>query len=109
MLGGGGGLSVTLAFADLVESAMLVAVTITVCCAAMVACAVSSPAAELVPALAGLMPQVTAVLPLPVTVALNCWLCEADRLTVVGLIPTEIGTVYRKFTGPKACPPAPRS
>ena len=37
------------------------------------------------------MAHVTAVLLLPVTVALNCWACDAVKLAVVGLTCTETG------------------
>src|SRR6202171_3092898 len=66
------GLSVTVALADLLVSATLVAVTVTVLGAAIEAGAVYRPAAEIVPAL-GLMVYATAGLLLPVTVAVNCW------------------------------------
>ncbi len=60
------------ALADLVESATLVAVTITVCCALMDAGGVYKPLAEIVPTF-GLRLQVTEVFPEPpVTVAVNC-------------------------------------
>ena len=42
----------------------------------------------IVPAVVGLIVHVTAVLALPVTVAVNCWVCPALRLTVVGLTET---------------------
>ena len=58
--------------ADLVLSATLVAVTVTVCVAAMVEGAVYSPAAVMDPAADGLIVQLTAVFEALVTVALNC-------------------------------------
>jgi hypothetical protein len=69
------GCTVTVAEMDLVESATLVAVTVTMGGTGTVAGAVYSPLAEIVPALAlGSTLQVTAVLALPVTVAVNCCL-----------------------------------
>ena len=66
------GIRVTVAKADLLVSAWLVAVTVTVCCAEIVAGAVYSPDALTVPTPAGLIVQVTAVLLVFVTVAVNC-------------------------------------
>src|SRR5215471_18256357 len=66
-----GGMSVIVALADLVGSAALVAVTITACCDPIDAGAVYRPAALTVPTL-GAIDHVTALLLLPVTVALNC-------------------------------------
>ena len=40
---------------------------------------------------AGLRDQVTAVLLLPVTVAVNCWLCEALSVALAGLTDTLTG------------------
>src|SRR5271165_6898190 len=65
------GASVTAALADLVVSAALVAVMVTVCEEEIVAGAVYKPLADSVPT-GGLMLQVTAVLLVPVTVAVNC-------------------------------------
>ena len=65
------GLSVTVAVADLVESATLVAVMVIVCEAEIVPGAVYKPVAVSVPA-DGVMLQFTAVLVAPVTVAVNC-------------------------------------
>ena len=45
----------------------------------------------------GLIDQVTAVLPVPVTVALNCWVCDARNTKLVGL------TARRKVVWPVAC------
>ena len=64
--GGGGALTVTVAVADLVVSATLVARTVNVPAAAG---AVYRPLLDIVPPLAD---QVTAVFEVPVTVALNC-------------------------------------
>jgi hypothetical protein len=66
-----GGCKVIVALTDLVPSATLVAVTITVCCTVMVAGAVYNPAVLMVPTL-GFTLHVTAVFPNPVTVAVNC-------------------------------------
>ena len=64
---------VTLALADLLGSATLVAVTVTVCCVLMVAGAVYNPVLLIVPTF-GLSVQVTNVFPdPPLTVAVNCW------------------------------------
>jgi hypothetical protein len=66
--GAGGAVIVTETVADLVASAALVAVTVAVVLALTVG-AVWSPVLEIVPRLAV---QVTAVLVVPVTVAVNC-------------------------------------
>src|ERR1035437_5390574 len=62
-----GGVSVTVALADLVGSAALVAFTVTACVVAMVAGAAYRPAAEIVP-IGELSDQVTLMLALPSTV-----------------------------------------
>jgi hypothetical protein len=62
----------TVALPDLVASATPVAVTVTAWELVMLAGAVYSPVAEMLPTL-GLIDQVTAVLVVPVTVAVNCW------------------------------------
>ena len=67
-----GGVSVTAAVADLVESATLVAVTVTVCELAIEAGAVYRPAAVMLPS-GELSDQVRAVLPVLVTVAEKVW------------------------------------
>ena len=82
------GISVTTAEADLLASAWLVAVTVTVCCAVQVLGAEYMPAAEIVP-IEGLIDQVTAVLVVLLTVAVNCWLWLALRFTEAGLTLTE--------------------
>src|ERR1017187_5349885 len=69
---GGGGARLTVALPDLVASATPVAVTVTAWELVMLAGAVYSPVAEMLPTL-GLIDQVTAVLVVPVTVAMNCW------------------------------------
>ena len=69
-----GGISVTVADAETVGSAWLVAVTVTVCCEVMLDGAVYKPEELMVPT-AGLTDQVTAVLLAFDTVAVNCWVC----------------------------------
>ena len=66
------GLSVTVALADLLESATLVAVTVTVWALVIEAGAVYRPAAVMLPT-AGLSDHVTAVLLVPVTAAEKLW------------------------------------
>jgi hypothetical protein len=82
------GMRVTVAVADFVVSAVDFAVTVTVCCVVQVLGAVYMPAAEIVP-VEGLTDQVTAVLLVLLTVAVNCWLWLVLRLTDAGLRPTE--------------------
>src|SRR5579863_8351006 len=84
------GLRVTVAVADLVVSATLVAVMVTVCVVGMVPGAVYKPLLDRVPA-DGLMLQVTAVLLVPVTVAVNCCWPFAVRVAVDGLTDTATG------------------
>ena len=80
-----------LALADLLASATLVAVAVTNCCVLILAGAAYRPVALMVPRL-GLMLQFTAVLPgPPVTVAVNCCVCPAERVTAVGLTAIAIG------------------
>src|ERR1035437_6366355 len=74
----------TTPLADLVESATLWAVTVTVCDVRILDGAVYRPAEEMVPT-GGLIDQVTAGLLAPKTVAANCCLPEGGRLTVDGL------------------------
>ena len=81
-----------LAELDLLESAPLVAVTVTVRGTPMEAGAVYRPAVEIEPASDGLIDQFTAVLVLPVTDALNCCVCDADNAPVNGLTLTLTGT-----------------
>ena len=82
--------TVIVAVADFVPSATLVAVIMTLCPALIVAGAVYRPVLESAPT-AGLSDQVTLVLLVPVTVAVNCWVCEAVRFTEVGPIVTTGG------------------
>ena len=74
------------AVADFVGSATLVAVMVTVCEELIEAGAVYRPLTS-VPT-AGFIDQVTAVFVLPVTVAVNCEVCEAARFALGGLSPT---------------------
>ena len=71
-----GGINETVAEADFVGSAWLVAVTVTVCCDVMLAGAVYKPVALTLPTPLGLIDQVTVELVVLVTVAVNCcvWL-----------------------------------
>src|ERR1022692_4844050 len=75
------------ALPDLVRSATLWAVTVTVCDVRIVDGAVYRPAEEIVPT-DGLIDQVTAVLPAPETVAVNGCVPEDAKLTVDGLMDT---------------------
>jgi hypothetical protein len=84
ILGGAGGFNVTVAVAVLLVSATLVAVTVTVWTAAIVAGAVYNPVLDTVPAVVGLMLQLTCVFALPVTVAVNCCVCDPNRFAVPG-------------------------
>jgi len=70
------GVRETVACADLVGSAELVAVTVTFCCDVTLLGAVYRPLCETEPT-AGETDQVTAVFELPLTEALNCWVCPA--------------------------------
>src|ERR1700741_3810777 len=84
------GLSVTVAVADFVESAALVAVTVIVCEVEIVPGAVYKPLAVSVPT-DGFMLQFTAVLLFPVTFAWNCCLPLAIRVADAGLTDTVTG------------------
>jgi hypothetical protein len=92
---GGGVLIVTVATADFVTSACEVAVTVTVLGAGAVEGAVYSPAGETVPHAAPEHPvpltdHVTALIGVPVTVAVNC--CVAFTFTVDDVGDTETAT-----------------
>ena len=65
-------------------SAMLVAVMVTVCAVLMTEGAVYDPLERL--PRDGFMDQATAVFELPVTVAVNCALCEEVRVALGGLM-----------------------
>lgn len=78
-------LTCTVAVADFVGSATLVALTVTL---PVVDGAVNKPEEETVPALAD---HVTAVLVVPVTVARNCCVASVIKPTVLGEIDTLIG------------------
>ena len=75
-----------MALADLEGSATLVAVTVTDCAVSITEGAVYDPFDKL--PTEGLMDQVTEVFALPVTVAENCLLCDADRVAFEGFMPT---------------------
>lgn len=77
------GASVTVAEAEVSPSAALVAVMVTVCGLLSVAGAVYRPFTN-VP-VGGVTDQFTAVFVLPVTVAVNCWVCPWDKLTEPGV------------------------
>src|SRR5438067_2474240 len=83
--GGGGPVTVTLADADFVLSATLVAVTLYV---PAVAGAVYRPLLETVPPLAD---QATAIFVVPVTAAVNCWTPPVCNEAEVGLMLTATG------------------
>jgi hypothetical protein len=82
-------LRLTVAPPDLVASATPVAVTVTAWELVMLAGAVYSPLAEMLPTL-GLIVQVTAVFVVPVTVAVNCWVWPAVSVTLGGLTETPM-------------------
>ena len=88
LIGGGGAATVTVAVANLVLSATLVARTVNV---PAVAGAVYRPPVETVPPVAD---QVTAVLLVPVTVAVNCCVPPVSSEADVGLIPTETSATF---------------
>jgi len=89
------GNSVTVADADLLALATLVAVTTTVCCEEMGVGGVYTPELLTVPT-AGLTNHVTAVLLVFVTVGVNCWGWLAVSETAVGAIVTNTPGI--KFT-----------
>ena len=70
--------------ADLVGSATLCAVTVTVCAVRILDGAVYRPAEEIAPT-DGSINQVTAVLLVPKTAVLNCCVPEGAKVTVDGL------------------------
>ena len=79
-----------LAEADLVVSATLVTVTVTACCVLTVDGVVYSPVGEIVPVF-GLSAQVTAVLVVLSTVAVNCCVWPGATVAAVGVTETAIG------------------
>jgi hypothetical protein len=87
------GSKVTVADADLVPSAWLVAVSVTVCCAVMPAGAAYRPLLLIDPVPAGLIDQVTAVLLVFVTLAENCWVWLPYKLALLGATVTPIGGI----------------
>ena len=74
----------------MVGSATLVAVTVTVWELEIEAGAVYRPAAVMLPT-TGLIDQVTAVLPVPLTAAVNVWFCDGSSVAVAGVTETETG------------------
>src|SRR5664280_2052902 len=74
----------TTPLADLVGSATLWAVTVTVCDVGILDGAVYRPAEEIVPT-DGLIDQITAVVLVPRTVGVNCCVPEGAKLTVDAL------------------------
>jgi len=72
-----------IALPNLEESATLVAVMVTVCGALIAAGAVYNPFDRL--PTKGVMDQTTAVFEPPVTVAVNCLLCDGVRVAFKGL------------------------
>jgi hypothetical protein len=93
---GAGAMTMTAALAVLVESAALVAVTVTEPPEGTLAGAVYSPLVEIVPTveLPPSIPftfQVTAVFVVPLTVAENCWVPLTCNAALVGLKETEMG------------------
>jgi hypothetical protein len=104
-----GGTRLIIALADLVESAALVAVMVTLWAVLMLAGAVYRPLPDNVPT-AGLKLQVAAVLVLPVTLAVNCFVCDAVKLAVSGVIPTLTAAAGVTDTEPavlEITPPSP--
>jgi hypothetical protein len=87
--------SVKFAVAFLVLLAMLVAVTLTVCCEGTDVGAVYTPLAEIAPTV-GLIDQLTDVFVVPLTEALSCW--ELAGATVAEVGDTEILTTGLMIT-----------
>jgi hypothetical protein len=79
-----GGTSDTIALATLVESAALVAATVTVCEVETDAGAVYRPDAEMLPS-AGLSDQLTAVFEVLATAVVNAWACAGRSATLNGV------------------------
>ncbi len=79
-----------MALADLEESATLVAVMVTDCAELITEGAVYIPFDRL--PMDGVMDQDTEVFELPVTLAVNCVLCDPVRFAFGGLSPTLTGT-----------------
>ena len=87
------GSSVVVSVADWVVSQTLVAVTSTVCGAEIPAGAVYRPLGVIAPRPAGLMLQVTAVLAVLVTLAVNCCVWPPVRVTLNGATVTDTGGI----------------
>jgi hypothetical protein len=85
------GSSVIVVDEDAAASARLVAVTATVCAAAMVAGAVYRPDVPIEPTPPGLIDQVTALLAALITVAVSCAVWPLLRAIVAGLTLTATG------------------
>src|SRR5271157_145682 len=86
------GTRVIVAEADLVGSAWLVAVIVTVCCKPTAAGAVYNPAALIVPTPAGMAVQVTAVLLVLATLAVNCCVWPPlESVTLAGVTLKDTG------------------
>src|SRR5438067_13395218 len=86
------GVSVMVELADLVASAALVAVRVTVCCVVMLDGAVYTPPVQTVPVM-GDSDHVTAVLPVLVTEAVNCCDCPPPNEAVPGVTETATAGV----------------
>ena len=83
------GTSVTCALPDFVGSAVLIAVTVTVCGEVRDAGAVYRPL--LIAPMLGFKLQVTPVFPVPVTEGVNCCVCDGSKLALPGLSDTAAG------------------
>lgn len=89
---GVGGVIVTVALPVADVWAALVALTVTTCSAAIVGGAVKNPVDDMLHAPVGDTLQVTCWFVVPVTVAVNCWVCPWPSVTLTGLTvtPTEV-------------------
>ena len=95
------------ALADLAGVATLVAVTVIVCGAEIFDGAVYNPAEEIVPT-AGLTDQVTVVLLVPLTWAVNVWLCDGSKEIEGGVSKTATGAFMVRLGGSFAGSEGPR-
>ena len=86
-----GTVNATVAVAFDTPSALLIAVTITVCPATIWLGALYNPAGEIVPVPAGLTVQRTLVFGSPETAPVNCCVCCAASVTVVGFTLIDTG------------------
>ena len=80
----------TVALADFVGSAVLVAVIVTVWLLVIELGAVYSPKADTAPTV-GLRVQMTAVFVVPAMLAVNCCVCDVDKVEFDGLTETATG------------------